>query len=112
MRVKSTGLVILWSFITWQIISWLTMKYSVSFSANEYCVEFDFGIDGINLWIKSWSARRRYNGTRSAYIKRIFYDSMSSNLLSIITSVNVSSRFEPSKSKSAIPSLRIFNRSI
>jgi hypothetical protein len=63
----STLRIILWSFNTRQIMSWLTMKYSISFSESEDRLEMTSVVDGINLSIKSWSARKRYSPTWSVF---------------------------------------------
>ncbi len=60
----------LWSFNTRQIISWLTIKYSISFSDIEDRREFDWLGDERNLSIKSWSARKRYNPVWSVFNKK------------------------------------------
>ncbi len=69
--VVSTLRISLWSFNTRQIISWLTIKYSISLSDIEDRREFLWLVDGRNLSSRSWSARKRYNPTWSIFNKKI-----------------------------------------
>ncbi len=66
----STLRIVLWSFNTRHIISWLTIKYSISFSLIDDRRGLDWFVNKRNLSIKSWSARNRYNPTWSVFQKK------------------------------------------